>query len=103
MSSETMHTIWRYDLAIEDEVPLEVPAGAKFLPHVVASDRVSNGFTVWAEVNPGQKDRVERMLHVYGTGHPKQPGGEYLGTFEFGGNLFAGVGVLWFHVLLEES
>lgn len=85
-----MNSIWRYDLLIEDDVPLEAPAGARFLPHVVASDRVSGGFTIWAEVDTDEA-LVERMLHVYGTGNPKPAGGRYLSTFQLGG-------MLWFHV-----
>lgn len=90
-----MKTIWRYDLLAEDDVPLEVPAGATFLQHVVASDRVSNGFTVWVEVDT-DAPFVERVLHVYGTGNPKPPGGRYLATYRLGG-------MLWFHVFEEEA
>lgn len=69
-------TIWKYDLRVEDEILVEMPAGAELL-HVGNQTGEIDRFTVWARVIPGA--HVARRLLVRGTGHPA-PAVPYVGT-----------------------
>lgn len=60
--------IHRFDLPpSEREIEVLTYRGAVFLPHVVGSDRIPNGYTVWAVV-PVDNPVAKRYLRVLGTG-----------------------------------
>lgn len=77
-----MRTIWRFDLMIEDEQTIEMPAGAEIIR--MAPDRS----VMWAIVDPEQPTQ-KRTYHTYGTGHemPDRPG-KYVGTYEVAGGSY---------------
>ena len=72
-----MSTIWRFDFDVFDVVILELPTGARFLPHVEAID--PRALTVWAVVDTEARPE-RRVLRVYGTGNPLGEVGAYLGS-----------------------
>lgn len=81
-------TIYRYPIAISDNITLMLPKGAQLL-----TAQVQHGIPrVWALVDP-TAPAEPRRLYVYGTGHPTQSGSQrYLGTMQLSG------GMLVFHV-----
>ncbi len=69
-------TIWKYTLAIADDVELCMPEGARIL--TVAEQ---HGLPwLWAMVDPAAP-KVARRLAIRGTGHPLGDVGDYIGTF----------------------
>lgn len=86
------HTIWRFDLRTTDETIVSMPQGARILKHVIPSDRIQNGVTLWAEVDPDEKLQPY-IIRIYGTGHAVEPGQRYLGTYTV-----PGVVPMHFHV-----
>lgn len=70
-------TIWKYLLPVADEYILMAPANAQWLPHV---QPLGNGMVnLWALVQP-DNPQWEYRFRVYGTGHPVDEVGTYLGT-----------------------
>lgn len=71
-------TIWKFPLQIEDECRITMPNGAKLLT-VQMQGMVP---CLWAVVNPDAA-KCERILHVYGTGHPiTRPDEPYVGSIQ---------------------
>lgn len=80
-------TIWKFPLNITDVQQITVPGGSEFL-----SVQVQRGIPcIWALVDSTQpKRQVE--IRIYGTGHPIDQIGQFIGTFQVQG------GALVFHV-----
>lgn len=80
-----MKTIWKFLFDVADEVHLQVPRGAAFLPYVSAPTPYV--LLVWAEVDTEQP-LVEHTLHVVGTGNDATvafaAAEQYLGTIPVG-------------------
>lgn len=80
----TMHSIWKYQLKIDDRQTIRMPAGADLLCVQVQRDIP----VLYALVDPGAR-LVERDIIVFGTGHPIDDHtafeGEYLGTVQQAG------------------
>lgn len=73
-----MRTIWKYLLDVADEWQVDMPAGARILPHVQALN--PGTLAVWAEVDTGAP-LTTTVLRVFGTGNPVNTDGcEYVGT-----------------------
>lgn len=90
-------TIHRFDLP-PSEVEHEVitHAGAEFLPHVVRSDRVPGGFTLWATVPVPLGPVWTRHVRVIGTGDTADLAGwTHLGTYH-------DLGFVW-HVFVVDG
>lgn len=92
-------TVWRFDVAIEDEVKIEAPLGTMFLGTVQESDRVEDGLTLWGIVRP-HAPTTTRHLRIAGTGHDLAPDGErplrYIGSANV-------LKYLWFHIFEVDS
>lgn len=90
-----MRTIWKYELAVEDRIELEMPRGAELLTVQTQAGRPR----LWALVDPIEPHETRRF-RLYGTGHavsdpPRtttEPSQVYVGTFQ----VFQGEGV--FHL-----
>ena len=70
-----MQTVWKFTIGIRGEQPLNVPEGAQF----VAARQKSQTIDLWAEVDT-EAPTAERRIRVHGTGHPQEPGFDYIGT-----------------------
>lgn len=84
--TEPHQTIWKYPFRIIDKVALLMPQGAKLLYAAPCNEPGKGDLCVWALVQP-QAKRLERRLHVFGTGQEiptTQQLGNYLGTVELG-------------------
>lgn len=68
-----MKTIYKY--RISNEMPVELPIGAKFL-HLGMQN---NQIIAWFEIRP-QNHSEQRVFKVYGTGHKITSSAPYLGT-----------------------
>lgn len=87
-----MKTIWKYPLRTTDAQAINMPAGAELL-----TIQVQNGEPcVWALVDPKAPGHFV-TLSIYGTGHPVDTHGEYVGTYQLGD------GALVFHVFREPD
>ena len=71
-------SIFKYPLAVDDDVTVQMPDGATPLHVGVQRGRPC----IWAEVDPSAEP-VPHHFRVYGTGHPMhdKPGEVYIGTF----------------------
>lgn len=76
--------IWKYNFEIKDVVTIEMPKGAE----IVAVDTQFGKPTLWALVNP-DAEAENRVLRIFGTGHPIKGNNwtlgasvKYLGTFQ---------------------
>lgn len=70
-----MQTVWKFTIGIIGEQSLDVPEGVRFIharQHLQTID-------LWAEVDT-EADTVPRRIRVHGTGHPQDPGWDYIGT-----------------------
>ena len=81
-----MRQIWKYPLALVDKQTIQMPTGAEVL-----SVQLQEGVPyMWVLVGP-EPERVERIFHVYGTGHPipnyisKRM---FIGTWQYPGLVF---------------
>lgn len=75
-----MKQIWKYEFAVQDDVTLSMPRGAKIL--TVQDQR--GAVTMWAEIDPAAP-REKRRFRVVGTGESLDPNRlQYLGTAQFG-------------------
>jgi len=58
-------TIHKFAIEVDDKQKVKMPQGARIL-----SAKLQNGRVVlWAMVEP-EKETVERIIHIFGTGHP---------------------------------
>lgn len=78
-----MKAIWKYPLAVTDEQTVNMKQGAEILC-VQVQDGVPCLWAVIDDVLPGRL----RSFRLYGTGHPVDDLGRYVGTFQLhGGSL----------------
>jgi hypothetical protein len=78
-------TIWKFTLAVTDVQVIPMPRAAKLL----TVQEQQGELCLWAEVNADDK-KVERVIFIYGTGHPMPAHMEadYLVTVQtYGGRL----------------
>jgi len=88
-----MKTVWKYELQIQDQQSVLLPAGAEVL--TVA---VQNGVPcLWATVDPSRGTKVA-VVQMRGTGHPM----DFEGDAEYVGTLFLHDGKLVFHVWVQQ-
>lgn len=80
-------TIWKFPLQITDVQTIEVPTAGKLLS-VQVQHQVP---CIWALVDPKQPKEL-RKIRIYGTGHPIDQLGQFIGTFQ------VQAGALVFHV-----
>lgn len=84
-----MRTIWKWELEITDRQVISMPRDANAL-----TVQIQNGKPcLWALVSPDCAKRDVPIL-IFGTGHPVQNDGHYIGTVQ--------VGALVFHVFAEQ-
>lgn len=84
--------IWKYPLAVESRQVISMPVGAQIL-----SVQVQGGTPcLWALVEIGAPPR-DRGIQVFGTGHPADDAGVFIGTFQLSG------GMLVFHVFEDRD
>lgn len=69
--------IWKYEVPITDEVSVEMPEGARILPHVEML--WSRALNIWAVVDPDAAP-THRTVQVIGTGNNMPEVGTYVGT-----------------------
>lgn len=63
-----MKTIWKYHIDIAPVVIVEMPKGAKILPHVDIVSQDKDLLVFWAEVDDEQP-KEDRIFRIFGTGH----------------------------------
>ena len=80
-------TIWKYPLQLTDRQSFRMPIGALILSLQVQYEIPC----LWALVDPKERTE-ERAFRIYGTGHPVDEIGRFLGTFQIHN------GALVFHV-----
>lgn len=72
-----MKTIWKFPLALADEIHLRMPQNAQIL-----SVQVQDGIAcLWALVDP-EYELITRIVLIRGTGHPCNDVGSYISTFQ---------------------
>lgn len=88
-----MKTIWKIPIPIQDNIAIELPAGAT----VLTIQTQHNEPCLWALVEP-DAPKKRRIFHLYWTDHPIEDADHlsYVGTFQMRG------GALAFH-LFERS
>ena len=79
-----METIWKFQIPIQDEITIGMPAGARILA-VQTQGADTQELTMWALVNPGSRrssDVVARSFRLFGTGYTMPEGVvlNYIGT-----------------------
>lgn len=73
-----MKTIYKYPLEIKDEQIIDLPPN-----HTILSVQMQNDvLCLWALVEPSNYMTTEVKIRIYGTGHPVDEEGEFLGTFQ---------------------
>lgn len=83
-----MAAIWKFPLAVKDEVTLPLPTNAEALTVQIQNELPM----LWCLVNPGAA-LEPRLFRTYGTGHPIVGApGKYVATYQLEG------GQLVFHV-----
>lgn len=75
-----MIAIYKYALTIDDELPVDMPAGAEILCVQMQGDVPC----VWAKVD-SKAPTVRRWFRWRGTGHPAEGVGVYVGTVQIMG------------------
>jgi hypothetical protein len=82
-----VQTIWKYEIAIEDEQVVEMPNRASLL----AVATMNSKLLLWALVEPGNPKLPRRIL-VRGTGHPADGCNKlnHIGTIQV-----ANLGLVW--------
>lgn len=83
-----MLTIWKFQLKTSDLVAINMPEGSKIISLQVQSSVP----TIWALVNPAEMKIKTRYFRIYGTGHPIESKGDFVGTYQLS------EGALVFHV-----
>lgn len=61
-----MKVIYKYPLAVQERLTLDLPVGAK----IIRVDDVEGRFWLWAIVDDGQKMTTPRYIECYKTGQP---------------------------------
>lgn len=82
-----MLSIWKFPIETTDEQTLMLPSGYTLLTVQTQADRPC----IWALVDP-ESPKVACRVRTFGTGHPVDAPGRYLGTYQ----VLGGRGV--FHV-----
>ena len=83
-----MRTVWKYELAIDDYIDVEIPKGAEILTFQVQSDKPY----IWCLVDPEAEKEVRRFRFA-GTGHSiKEDNLKYIASCQVQG------GILIFHL-----
>lgn len=85
-----MKAIWKYPLEITDVQTIMMPVDAAVLTVQVQNDQPC----IWAMVYT-DSEKVQKTVRMYGTGHPIDTMGVWVGTFQVHG------GRLVFHVFVE--
>jgi hypothetical protein len=85
------YTIFKYPFFIADTVEITLPRGARIM-HIAQQPLAAGDLQLWAHIDK-RAPMAQRVLKVYGTGHPMpaQPG-PFLGT------VFVHGGALVFHI-----
>ena len=87
-----MITIWKYELPLEDEFTIDMPAQSKIL----CVQRQGDAPVIWAIVDT-ERAQISRKFQIFGTGQSDieiAEGMKYVGTFQLLG--------VW-HLFVEES
>lgn len=85
-----MKTIWKFHFGIADYQLINMPIGAKPL-----AVQLKTGIPcLWCLVE-SENEQIPYTLLVRGTGHPVDPGVEYIGSFQMAG------GALVWHVFFK--
>lgn len=72
-----MTTIYKYPLGpINDSYIVSLPVGAQILTAAIQNDNL----TIWARVDPEMEATNNRIVRVYGTGHPIDKHDAYINT-----------------------
>lgn len=81
-----MRTVWKYELALQEDQVLEVPCPAK--PLCVQMQRETP--CLWALVEPECDESIQLRIKIAGTGNEAavHPDAQYLGTFQVGDGAF---------------
>jgi hypothetical protein len=74
-----MRQVWKFPLTVTDRQSVAMPRNARILRVVVQRDTP----TLWAEVDPSEPP-VERIIRIFGTGHPLPARCIYQGTAAIG-------------------
>ena len=69
--------IWKYIIRTTDVIAVTMPRGAKILCVQIQREEPC----IWALVDPNATIET-RWLRIYGTGHPIDELGEYVGTYQ---------------------
>jgi hypothetical protein len=85
-------TVWKYLIDADDSQSIAMPSGAEIL-----TVQVQGGIPfLWALVDP-RRPLEHVLVQIVGTGHPFDPMGEYVGTYQIDG------GTLVFHVFASRT
>lgn len=60
-----MKTIYKYQLTITDKQTIKLPLGFKIL----SIQQQNYELTIWALVDPSEKEKVNSTFYIFGTGH----------------------------------
>lgn len=83
-----LSTIWKFPVAIKDDVDIAMPTGAEILTFQIQDETP----TIWAAVDPAQPLELRCFL-VIGTGHPTTD--NYTGLLEYIGTIQWELGLVW--------
>lgn len=72
-----MKVIYKYPLAITDVQSIEMPVRSEILCVQMQLDKPC----IWAKVETDEPSDV-KTIRIYGTGHPIDEDGQYIGTFQ---------------------
>lgn len=96
-----MRTVYKYELRIEDEQVVRLPAGARLLSVGVQTDDspalVYRTLSLWALVDT-QAPPVARRVYIVGTGHPAG----HVASAEYVGTVNDALRLVW-HVFAERE
>ena len=85
-----MLTIWKFQLEVTDEQPINMPNGAQILSIQVQHEKPY----IWAMVDP-DAEKKNSTIQIFGTGLPVTNPGIFIGTFQVSG------GSLVFHAFIK--
>jgi hypothetical protein len=85
-----MKSIWKFPVEVTDEQSVEMPIGAQALSVQVQGGQVC----LWALVDI-KAETEERLVQIFGTGHPVANEGTFVETFQMQG------GALVFHAFIK--
>lgn len=87
------HSVWKYELRIDDEQVVDMPRGARILSAQSQYEIVA----VWALVDP-EAPREKRRFRIVGTGHAiTDDVGDFVGTVQQAG------GQLVWHIFVQRE